>query len=258
MTYMGASRAAIGLVAVCSHAFSHCDTLLTIVQGDIYSLMVYTPVDGTEEYWGKDVPRSVLIKAMGSCLPMFVLARPYCTLLADALRRLTQLVGLSTSIRCLPITELPEFESWVHPDGRVVLVGDAAHPFPVSLFHRPRRRLPLTLQNQRGSTHGYAASVCDAASLGELFRHLHSDGQIDSFLLAYENIRRDRVKLLLQVDIASPLVISMPEGEQKTQRDMGMKEKYAAGLDAFAADESDVAAHWEVRFTGHAFNHWRR
>lgn len=46
---------------------------LMVSQGGDYSLSVYTPMEGTESYWGgTEVPISVLKKAMGSCLPVFV------------------------------------------------------------------------------------------------------------------------------------------------------------------------------------------
>ena len=46
--------------------------------------------------------------------------------------------------------------------------------------------------------------------------------------------------------MASPLMITM-DGEHKAYRDQAMRAKHAAGLDAFSADDGDVAAHWEVR-----------
>lgn len=93
-------------------------------------------------------------------------------------------------------------------------------------------------------------SICDAASLGELFRHLHSENQIESFLLAFDNFRRDRVKSVLGVDLANYSAVAMPPGEAHEQRDNYMREQRAAGTDANALEGNDadlVAAIWEVR-----------
>lgn len=96
-----------------------------------------------------------------------------------------------------------------------------------------------------------STSVCDAATLGELFRHLHSDHQITRFVQAFEELRQKHVKGLLEADLANFGVFSMPAGEAHEQRDVLVKEKYRAGVDAFMAfmgDEDDeVAAVWEVR-----------
>ncbi len=42
------------------------------------------------------------------------------------------MVELAKSAKCLPVSEPPELENWVHPSGRLILIGDTAHPFPVS------------------------------------------------------------------------------------------------------------------------------
>lgn len=148
--------------------------------------------------------------------------------------------------------EPPEVEPWVNAKSRLVLVGEAAHPFPVCLSLPPAPLSWILNFPQRGSVHGPAASVSDAAALGELFRHLHSDSQIDSFISAYESIRRDRVKSVIQVELANVFVITLPAGEQKDRRDAAMRANHEAGLDVFAGDhdldDSEVAAHWEVSF----------
>lgn len=34
---------------------------------------------------------------------------------------------------CVPVVEHPELEDWVHDSGRLVVIGEAAHPLPVRL-----------------------------------------------------------------------------------------------------------------------------
>lgn len=177
-----------------------------------YTLHFYLPEEKTKAYWGKDMTPAQILAASGECEP-----------------RLKKLVELSPGGRCVPLTEPPELETWVHPDGRLILIGDAAHPFP------------------RGATNGLAASVCDAAALGELFRHLHHADQVAPFLYAIEAIRREPVRMLLDTDLASYSAVAMPPGEAHDMRDRMLQEKFAAGMEALVhADPDDaVVALWE-------------
>lgn len=179
-----------------------------------YFLRVLVPKAGTEEHHWRDVTRSQALTAIGHCEP-----------------RLQKLIELSSTIRCLPVTASEELETWIHSSGRMLILGDAAHPFPP------------------GGVNEVSTSVCDAATLGELFRHLHSDHQITRFVQAFEELRQKHVKGLLEADLANFGVFSMPAGEAHEQRDVLVKEKYRAGVDAFMAfmgDEDDeVAAVWE-------------
>lgn len=91
-----------------------------------------------------------------------------------------------------------------------------------------------------------AAGVCDAACLGEFFRHLHEENQINSFLLAFENIRKERVKDLISVDLDNIYSTTMPYGEQQEARDAAIRHNHEKGLDAFAGAEGDLREVWEV------------
>lgn len=47
------------------------------------------------------------------------------------LRRLQKLADLATVVSWSPALERPSLEDWVHPDGGLLIIGDAAHPYPV-------------------------------------------------------------------------------------------------------------------------------
>ncbi|KAI6025734.1 hypothetical protein F5J12DRAFT_903881 [Pisolithus orientalis] len=64
-----------------------------------------------------------------------------------------------------PVKIVPQLENWVHPSGRVPVVGEAAHPLPVY-----------------------------AAVFAKLFSHLTSEDQIPMFLHAFQDLREDRCK----------------------------------------------------------------
>jgi hypothetical protein len=51
------------------------------------------------------------------------------------IHRLRKLGKLALSPTCLSVDEYSQLEEWVHEDGRVVVIGDAAHPLPVRKVH---------------------------------------------------------------------------------------------------------------------------
>ncbi|KAI0766002.1 hypothetical protein BC629DRAFT_902273 [Irpex lacteus] len=78
-----------------------------------------------------------------------------------------------------------EVEYWSDESGRIVLVGEAAHPwFP-------------------GGTHGPAMALEDAVVLGTLFGHLKKPEQISAFVNAFQEIREDRTKVVNNVDVST-------------------------------------------------------
>ena len=91
----------------------------------------------------------------------------------------------------------------MHSSGHLLILGDAAHPFPV----RPRpSSLPTYADRpQLGATNGVSMSVCDAGVLGGLFRHLHTGAQVASFVRAFEGLRRERARAMPLLPRACPL-----------------------------------------------------
>lgn len=90
-------------------------------------------------------------------------------------------------------------------------------------------------------------NIGDAGALGTLFSHLHSDSQIDTFLTAFETLRRDRVKKVLPIELMNTYHIVMPDEELRQQRNAAFRERRDAGLDAFSGEKDDFAvALWEV------------
>jgi hypothetical protein len=62
--------------------------------------------------------------------------------------RLRKLVKLATPPALLAVKEEPVLENWVHDSGRMVVIGEAAHPIPVSprnleFFQEPEGLLRL-------------------------------------------------------------------------------------------------------------------
>ncbi|KAI0812477.1 hypothetical protein BC629DRAFT_1589237 [Irpex lacteus] len=181
-----------------------------IARGE-FTFLLYLPEDKTEPYWYQHVEPAELTKLMGNVTPI-----------------LRKIVESASIITCSRLCEPPQVKPWIHPEGRVLLVGDAAHPFP------------------RAATHGPAMNIGDAGALGTLFSHLHSDSQIDTFLTAFETLRRDRVKKVLPIELMNTYHIVMPDEELREQRNAAFRERRDAGLDAFSGEKDDFAvALWE-------------
>ena len=54
---------------------------------------------------------------------------------------------------------------------------------------------------------------------------------------------------MLDVDLANYNAIAMPPGEAHERRDQSLRDKRAAGVEAFSGDDADlVAAIWEVGY----------
>ncbi|KAI1794869.1 FAD/NAD(P)-binding domain-containing protein [Ganoderma leucocontextum] len=118
-----------------------------------------------------------------------------------------------------------DLDDWVHDDGRLVLIGEAAHPFP-----------PSTIQ-------GTAMAVEDGAVLAKLFSHISEERQIESFLYAFQELRQERVKAVRQGEFGSVLYMTA-EGEMAAARDEGMRAKAAAGKNVLEGD-GDAESIWE-------------
>lgn len=103
--------------------------------------------------------------------------------------------------------------TWVHPKGRVVLLGDACHPM-----------LPYIGQ-------GAAITVEDAAVLGAVLSHVSSLAQVPALLQAYQDLRLPRASATQDVSRFNREVFHMPDGPAQRARDEAMRAATAAELD---------------------------
>ncbi|KAI0793854.1 FAD/NAD(P)-binding domain-containing protein [Fomes fomentarius] len=131
---------------------------------------------------------------------------------------------------------------WVDSTGRIVLLGDAAHPsFP-------------------GGSHGPSMAVEDAVVLGSLFSHLRTMNQIPSFLNAYQELRQRRCDLVKLADIGNAQMVAMPDGPAVDARDEDirheieewdegtLKAQFEEIAEIFLYDAGDAAEEWWVNW----------
>ena len=105
----------------------------------------------------------------------------------------------------------------------------------------------LTSVIQYGFMQNIAVGVCDGAVLGELFKHLHEEEQIEQFLQAYENLRKGRMRDIMRAEAGNHAATTLPNGEYQAMRDKVIRLNHENGRDAFAGEDGDVQAVWEVR-----------
>ncbi|KAI0779953.1 hypothetical protein C8Q74DRAFT_1367760 [Fomes fomentarius] len=162
--------------------------------------------------------------------------------------RLKQLAQQARSVACIPIFDRPSLKEWVHPKGRVICIGDAAHP------------------TYRGSTYTFGLATGDAAVLGRLFRHLHRKEQIDSFLSAVQEIRQPRIEQVVKASLGNVFAVSLPPGvaqahdrtlrerAEKGIKDLGRRQSHTSEEmvqvieNIFGYDPEDEADDWWVQW----------
>ncbi|EGN99370.1 hypothetical protein SERLA73DRAFT_90724 [Serpula lacrymans var. lacrymans S7.3] len=180
---------------------------------DDYALHFWVP-PGTQEggedvdSWGSKVSVEEMLKQIQPCEP-----------------RLKKMVLKAAPPALIKVKALPALEDWVHDEGRLALIGEAAHPIPV------------------GAIQAAAMAVEDGAVLAKLFSHLGSQDQISSFLYAYQDLREVRCASVVTSEQENLAFQTLPKGEMQEARDNGMRAKYAAGQSVLGGGEA--ADQWE-------------
>ncbi|KAJ7429388.1 hypothetical protein B0H11DRAFT_2409446 [Mycena galericulata] len=120
---------------------------------------------------------------------------------------------------CVQLKKPYELTSWVSKSGRVVVVGEAAHPFP-----------PLSL-------HACAVAIEDGAFIGKIFSHTRSPDRIREFLNAFEENRKPRCAFIFECEKKNLDFIVLPDGEEQVARDALLRANQAAGRNALDVDQ---------------------
>lgn len=141
--------------------------------------------------------------------------------------RLMKLAKLARPNRiCMMERVFPE--NWVHDTGRLVVVGDAAHPWPPGMIYGP------------------SMSLEDASVLAKLFSHLCNEEQIPSFLYAYQNLREERCQKNRDLDVGNIIFQAAPDTEETTVRLAQMRKRHDDGRNVLEGDDEDsTVAQWD-------------
>lgn len=145
--------------------------------------------------------------------------------LGDCEPRLLKMTKLAATPARVQVKMVPPIEDWVDEHGRMVILGEAAHPLPA------------------GSLQGGAMAVEDAAVFAKLFSHLRDKDQISTFLHAFQDLREDRCASVVHTEQCNLYFQMMPTGPQQEQRDQEMRAKTAQGESVFGGGEA--SEQWE-------------
>ncbi|PFH51061.1 hypothetical protein AMATHDRAFT_59738 [Amanita thiersii Skay4041] len=155
---------------------------------------------------------------------------------------LLRLIDLAEPPVCLPLCESGSLEEWVHEDGRMVLLGDAAHPMP------------------QGYVQESALCIEDAAVLARLFARLHSKDQIPIFLYAFQELQQTRCEMIQRRAQEKLFLFSDPLNEGTVdERVEEMRERLLSTIvdedslwtelvEMFGYDAEDAADEWWIQW----------
>ncbi|KAA1476429.1 FAD/NAD(P)-binding domain-containing protein [Dentipellis sp. KUC8613] len=172
-----------------------------------YNFVLLHPDDGSEESWS----------AVGDVEKMR-------EQFADFEPRVQKLMSFVSSTLRWRLMDRAPLDRWIHPSGRVALLGDACHAM-----------LPY-----RGQGAGMA--VEDAAVLGSLLSHMGSLDELPVLLQAYEDLRLPRCTEIQQSSSLNRHIFHMQDGPEQEARDAAMRQameiEMAAGNPNQWADRS--------------------
>ncbi|KAI0799635.1 FAD/NAD(P)-binding domain-containing protein, partial [Irpex lacteus] len=154
-----------------------------------YNIVLAHPDDGSVESW----------TAKGSADKMRAD-------FADFEPRVRKMLSYVSSTLKWRLMDRKPLETWVHPSGRITLLGDACHPM-----------LPYRAQ-------GAAMAIEDAAVLGNLFSRLTHTSQIKPLLYAYEALRLPRATETQESSRLNQTIFHLEDGEEQRKRDDSMRE----------------------------------
>jgi salicylate hydroxylase len=142
-------------------------------------------------------------------------------------------------------------EDWVDHSGRILLVGEAAHPLLVRNF-KARSRSAMLMNYQPHSTQSASMAVEDAEVLGVLMAHLQSLEQLPQLTEGFQELRRKRCEFINDGELSNASLTTMPAGEMRDMRDAGLRESLKTGIENW--DDGALRDQWEQIEEGFAYH----
>ncbi|KAF7324441.1 3-hydroxybenzoate 6-hydroxylase 1 [Mycena venus] len=187
--------------------------------GNDYSFSLYWPdtdvPTGAPEGWNVYCPTSILDLSSYD----------------DRVRRLFNMVPTAQRVKYVLRDRI---EEWVDHSGRMVLIGEAAHPL-----------LPH-------STHGASMAVEDAEALGVLMSRLRSREQIPQLTEGFQELRKKRCEFIHLGELSNASLTTMRPGEGRDMRDAGLRESLETGIEHW--DDGALRDQWEQIEEGFAYH----
>ncbi|KAF7320609.1 FAD-binding-3 domain-containing protein [Mycena chlorophos] len=165
---------------------------------DIF-IFVYTPEAPYDGSWTETAPTKIS-EVLGSCDP--------------SLKKLASLAGPTSAFQ---IKKFYELDSWVSESGKVLALGEAAHPA------------------QACGLHTYSLAFEDGVFIGKIFSHSNDRERVPELFYAFEEHRKPRCAFLKNIEEVYIGLITLADGEAQVGRDSMMRANHAAGLNVLAA-----------------------
>ncbi|KAJ7624838.1 hypothetical protein FB45DRAFT_87460 [Roridomyces roridus] len=220
-----------GLGFVCDFPHQTCWTIsgrglrtFTLGKNEDLALVLWTP-DGAGDTPWTSAAQKKLTDVLGPHI--------------DHVHKMAALAGTAT---CIQIKEHYELESWISESGRVLAIGDAAHPFAP------------------GSMHAYSCSLEDGVFVGTLFSHTRSASRVPQFFRAFQEHRETRCSRIQVGEKDLRELLCLPEGPAREAIETALLASVNAGQEntfegnlesllddfreVFSYDASDDAQEW--------------
>jgi salicylate hydroxylase len=159
----------------------------------------------------------------------------------------------------IPYVTMDPPDSWIHENGKVVIIGDAAYTQPVSALIARAEYKHSGMLSKTSTMYAASVPVSDGETFGILFSRISSRAQIPALLGAYEEIRQPRVVMLATAGERMLDAYALPPGPAQEARDATfrdvmayahefleqetMDDSRAAVLRGLWSDYFDVCAH---------------
>ncbi|KAJ7033903.1 hypothetical protein C8F04DRAFT_1103166 [Mycena alexandri] len=176
------------------------------------SILLYTPDSSQNGTWVEEADKKI-IDVLGPC--------------DEHIRKLAALAGPAT---CVQIKQHYELESWVSESGRLLAIGDAAHPF------------------SPGTGHSYATALEDGAFIGKIFSHSRDPDRVPEFLRAFQEHREPRCSHLRKMEKEYIFSMTVPDGEFQAGRDASMRALHAAGQNVLGGDLEQMLEDYQMMY----------
>ncbi|KAG1893479.1 uncharacterized protein F5891DRAFT_1196327 [Suillus fuscotomentosus] len=191
-----------------------------------YAIVMHVPTDGkpAQDSWARSQPLDEKFLKLDRFEPRYV-------------HEVQKLVRFAQTMTPTGHTIYEPFDNWVHESGRVVLVGEAAHPL-----------MP-------NGSHNAAMSIEDAMTLSTLFSLPAAKSHTSVLLSAYEELRQPRCAATQASELRKRDFVCLPIGPEQQARDDGLRDARArALLDWDDAEEEFLRDTWEEYIDLFAFD----
>ncbi|KAJ7779890.1 hypothetical protein B0H16DRAFT_1500163 [Mycena metata] len=176
------------------------------------SILLYTPDSSQNGTWVEAAEKK-LIDVIGPC---------------D--EHIRNLVSLAVPATCVQMKEHCDLESWVSESGKLLAIGDAAHPF------------------SPGTGHSYATALEDGAFIGKIFSHSRDPDRVPEFLRAFQEHREPRCAHLKRMEKEYLFSMTVPDGEFQAGRDASMRALHAAGQNVLGGDLEQMLEDYQMMY----------